>query len=119
MIELYSPFGIRHVFLYSINTNIYHIRSISSGNTCKYQQIDVYFYQCEFTNLLRQSTFSYQADKSIVTVIQSVALQTYFIDKMLTEIIRIYFDTVYHTTGQYTEQLLYTICNHNIRFLLS
>ena len=28
MIEVYSPFGIRHVFLYSINTNIYHFRSM-------------------------------------------------------------------------------------------
>ena len=26
MIEVYSPLGIWHVFLYSINTNIYHIR---------------------------------------------------------------------------------------------
>ena len=28
MIEVYSPFGIWHVFLYSINTNIYHFRSM-------------------------------------------------------------------------------------------
>ena len=28
MIEVYSPFGIRHVFLYSINTNIYHFQSM-------------------------------------------------------------------------------------------
>ena len=28
MIEFYSPLGIRHVCLYSINTNIYHIRSM-------------------------------------------------------------------------------------------
>ena len=27
-IEVYSPLGIWHVFLYSINTNIYHFRSI-------------------------------------------------------------------------------------------
>ena len=32
LIEVYSPFGIWHVFLYSINTNINHFRSI------KYQQ---------------------------------------------------------------------------------
>ena len=32
MILFYSPLGIRHVFLYSINTNIYHFRSM------KYQQ---------------------------------------------------------------------------------
>ena len=32
MIEVYSPFGIWHVFLYRINTNIYHFRSM------KYQQ---------------------------------------------------------------------------------
>ena len=45
MIKLYSPFGILHCFLYRINTNIYHIRSTS--NTRKYQQIDVYIYQCD------------------------------------------------------------------------
>ena len=28
MIEVYSPLGIWHVFLYSINTNIYHFRSM-------------------------------------------------------------------------------------------
>ena len=28
MIKFYSPFGIRHVFLYSINPNINHIRSM-------------------------------------------------------------------------------------------
>ena len=33
--------------------------------------------------------------------------------------VNIYFDTVYHTTAHYTAQLLFAICNHNIRFLLS
>ena len=28
MIEVYSPLGIWHVFLYSISTNIYHFRSM-------------------------------------------------------------------------------------------
>ena len=28
MIEVYSPLGIWHVFIYSINTNIYHFRSM-------------------------------------------------------------------------------------------
>ena len=28
MIEVFSPLGIWHVFLYSINTNIYHFRSM-------------------------------------------------------------------------------------------
>ena len=28
VIEVYSPLGIWHVFLYSINTNIYHFRSM-------------------------------------------------------------------------------------------
>ena len=28
MIEVYSPLGIWHVLLYSINTNIYHFRSM-------------------------------------------------------------------------------------------
>ena len=28
MIEVYSPLGIWHVFLYNINTNIYHFRSM-------------------------------------------------------------------------------------------
>ena len=28
MIEVYSPLGIWHVVLYSINTNIYHFRSM-------------------------------------------------------------------------------------------
>ena len=34
-----------------------------------------------FINLLRPSTFSYQEENSIITVIQSVAIQTYFIDE--------------------------------------
>ena len=29
MIYFYSPLGIWHVFLYSINTNIYHFRSVN------------------------------------------------------------------------------------------
>ena len=47
MIEVFSPLGIWHVFLYIINTNIDHFRSMKYGNTRKYQQIDVYIYQCE------------------------------------------------------------------------
>ena len=39
MIEVYGPYGIWHVILYSINTykneNTYHI--YSTGNTCKYR----------------------------------------------------------------------------------
>ena len=34
-----------------------------------------------FLNLLRPSTFSYQEEKSIITAIQSVTIQTYFIDE--------------------------------------
>ena len=34
-----------------------------------------------FLNLLRPSTFSYKEEKSIVTAIESVTLQTYFIDE--------------------------------------
>ena len=34
-----------------------------------------------FINLLRPSTFSYQEEKSIITAIQSVTIQTYFIDE--------------------------------------
>ena len=45
--------------------------------------------------------------------------QTYFIDEMCSEKINNYFDTVYLTTAHYTAQLLFAICNHNIRFLLS
>ena len=45
--------------------------------------------------------------------------QTYSLMKMRSEKINIYFDTVYHTTTHYTAQLLFAICNHNIRFLLS
>ena len=70
-------------------------------------------------NLLRPSTFSYKEEKSIITAIQSVTIQTYSLMKMRSEKINIYFDTVYHTTGHYTAQLLLAICNHNIRFLLS
>ena len=33
-----------------------------------------------FINLLRPSTFSYQEEKSIITAIQSVTIQPYFID---------------------------------------
>ena len=47
MIEGYSPLGIWRAFLYSINTNIYHFRSMKYGNTRNYQQIDVYIYQCD------------------------------------------------------------------------
>ena len=45
--------------------------------------------------------------------------QTYFIDENALRKINIYFNTVYHTTAHYIAQLLFTICNHNIRFLLS
>ena len=34
-----------------------------------------------FINLLRLSTFSYKEEKSIITAIQSVTIQTYFIDE--------------------------------------
>ena len=34
-----------------------------------------------FINLLRPSTFSYQEENSIITAIQSVTIQTYFIDE--------------------------------------
>ena len=34
-----------------------------------------------FLNLLCPSTFSYQGEKSIITAIQSVTIQTYFIDE--------------------------------------
>ena len=48
MIEVYSPLGIWHVFLYNINTNIYHFRSTKYGNMREYHQIDVYIYQCGY-----------------------------------------------------------------------
>ena len=51
MIEGYSPLGIKHVFLYSINTNIYHFQFMKYCNMCKYHQIDVYIYQCECCKL--------------------------------------------------------------------
>ena len=41
MIEIYKPFGLLHVFLYSINTIIYHFWFM------KYRQIDVYIYKCD------------------------------------------------------------------------
>ena len=47
MIEVYSPFGIWHVFLYSINTNIYLFRSMKYPQYTKFHQIDVYIYQCD------------------------------------------------------------------------
>ena len=34
-----------------------------------------------FINLLRPSPFSYKEEKSIITAIQSVTIQTYFIDE--------------------------------------
>ena len=34
-----------------------------------------------FINLLRLSTFSYQEENSIITAIQTVTIQTYFIDE--------------------------------------
>ena len=52
MIEVYSPLGIWHVFLYSINTNNYHFRT---GNMRKYHQIDVYIYQCVIRPVERTS----------------------------------------------------------------
>ena len=71
-----------------------------------------------FINLLHSSTFSYQEEKSIITAIQSVTIQTYFIDENALQKNNIYFDTVNHTTAHYTAQLLFAICNYNIRFLL-
>ena len=47
MIEVYSPFGIWHLFLYSISTKYYHFHLWSTRNMRIYQQIDVYIYQCE------------------------------------------------------------------------
>ena len=44
-IEVYSPLGIWHFFLYSNNTNIHHFRS--ADNTLEYHQIDFYIYQCK------------------------------------------------------------------------
>ena len=60
MIEFYSPFGIHHVLLYSIDPNTYH----STGNTHKYQQIDLYIYQCdhEYHLLQDQSEISAQIE---------------------------------------------------------
>ena len=46
MIEVYSPFGIWHVF-YIVLTPISTTCGLwSTGNTRKYHQIDVYIYQC-------------------------------------------------------------------------
>ena len=67
-----------------------------------------------FINLLRPSTYSYKEENSIITAIQSVTIQTYFIDANALPKINIYIDTVH-----YTAQLLFAICNHNIRFPLS
>ena len=60
-----------------------------------------------FINLLLPSTFSYQEVKSMITAIQSVTIQTYFIDENALQKDNIYFDTVYHTTAHYTAQLFY------------
>ena len=70
-----------------------------------------------FINLLRPSPFSYQEENSIITAIQSVTIQTYFIDENALRKNQYLLDTVYHTTAHYTAQLLF--CNHFIRFLLS
>ena len=52
-----------------------------------------------FINLLQPSTFSYKEENSIITVIQSVTIQTYFIDEnALQKKINIYFDTVYRAS---------------------
>ena len=72
-----------------------------------------------FINLLRTSTFSYKKENPIITAIQSVTIQTYFIDENAVRKLNNFFDTVYHTTAHYTVQLLFAICNHNIWFLLS
>ena len=72
-----------------------------------------------FLNLLHPSTFSYQEEKSIITAIQSVTIQTYFIDenelrknKYLLRYSLPHYPPLYCTA-------LFAICNHNIRFLLS
>ena len=56
MIEVYSPSGIWHVFLYSINTNIYHFYDRSTGNMGKYHQIDIYIYQCGYSDCISTET---------------------------------------------------------------
>ena len=58
-----------------------------------------------------------QEENSIITAIQSV--KPISLMKMRSEKINIYLDTVYHTTAHYTAQLLFAICKHNNRFLLS
>ena len=75
-----------------------------------FSQTRVYF------TLLCRGHFS-RITTSIITAIQSV--KPFSLMKMRSEIINIYFDTDYHTTAHYTVQLLFSICNHNIRFLLS
>ena len=47
-------------FLYSIETNIYHFRSMKYGNTRKYHQIDVYIYQREYAfKLYKRNRLAY------------------------------------------------------------
>ena len=72
-----------------------------------------------FINLLPPSTFSYKEEKSIITAIQSVTIQTYFIDENALRKNQYLLRYSHHTTGHYTAQLLFAICIHNIRFLLS
>ena len=72
-----------------------------------------------FLNLLRPSTFSYQEEKSIITAIQSVTIQTYFIDEnALRKNQYLLRYSLPHYRALYCAAL-FAICNHNIRFLLS
>ena len=68
-----------------------------------------------FINLLQPSTFSYKEENSIITAIQSVTIQTYFIDENALQKKSIF--TSIQSTGHHIAQLLF--CNHFIRFLLS
>ena len=70
-----------------------------------------------FTNQFRQSTFSYQAENSIFTAIQSVSLQTYFIEKICTK--KSIFTWIQSTTlMRITLHSFYTTFTINVWFLL-
>ena len=71
-----------------------------------------------FINLLHPSTFSYQEEKTIITGIQSVTIQTYFIDENALQKKSIFTSIQSTTLPRIILRSFFAICNQNIRFLL-
>ena len=82
----YSSFMLRHSFLKIVFTFRFFCKTFRMSDILAEPPFDW------LINLLWPSTFSYQEENSIITTIQSVTIQTYFIDEKALQKINIYFE---------------------------